>query len=289
MSSRTDLLSSDFLSKLSRLSYLLKKKASLQEGLHLGSDSGGHFEFEDYRLYHPGEDLRHLDWNVYARTEKFYLKRFSRERDQFIAVFLDLSNRMDFGHPNKLDRALQITAGLAYLTLHQKSKIKIFAGAKKDSKIYHSPRHLPMVLKYLMGLQAAPNSGIRNNVRRILAQRPQSMVVISDFLEPFLFQEFQYLLGKRSSFGLIQILAPEEENPPWRGWWNLKSVETSEIREFRFNPEILQRYKHLLGQYRESLRTFSLKHSLFFQSHSSALPLESWLENLHLEGNLFVR
>lgn len=289
MSTRTNLLSNDFLSKLARLSYLLEKKASLQEGLQLGKDAGGQFEFEDYRLYHPGEDLRHLDWNVYARTEKFYLKRFSRERDHFIAVFLDLSPRMDFGHPNKLDLALQIAAGLAYLCLHQKSRFRIFAGAKKDSKWFHAPQQFSSVLKYLMALQPESEGGIVPHLRRVLAHRPQSCVCISDFLEPNLFQEFQFLLGKRASFGLLQVLAPEEENPPWNGWWNLKSLENGENREIRFSLPMIQAYKHRLGQYRESLRSFSLKHGLFFQTHSSALAFEFWLEHLHLEGKLFVR
>lgn len=291
MTRRTDLLSQEFFLKLSRLSYYLEKKASLEEGLSHSTQQGGSFEFEDYRAYHPGDDLRHLDWNVYARIEKFYLKRFARERDQFFAIFIDINNRMDFGDPNKFDLALQLAAGMAYLALHQKSRVKIFAGNTpiQDSKMFRDKKQIKNVLQYLMNLVPQQTKEMKGTLRRILPHRPQTSIFISDFFEPNLLHEFQFLLERKLSYGLIQILAQEEEHPSLLGWWHLKSLETGEIREVRLTQHHLERYQRHLAQYRETLRNFSVKHRLPFLSRNVALPFEKWMELLHLEGSFFSR
>ena len=89
-------------------------------GLHRSPDFGFSQEFAEYQAYTPGDDLRHIDWNVYARSEKLYLKRFRGETNSFLTILLDASNSMQFGshRVNKMDYARYLAASLFYLAIH---------------------------------------------------------------------------------------------------------------------------------------------------------------------------
>src|SRR5476649_2160639 len=89
-------------------------------GLHRSPDFGFSQEFAEYCAYNPGDDLRHVDWNVYARTERMYLKRYHGETNSLLTVLLDASNSMQFGSHgvNKMDYARYLVASLFYLAIH---------------------------------------------------------------------------------------------------------------------------------------------------------------------------
>src|SRR5215469_332791 len=89
-------------------------------GLHRSPDFGFSQEFAEYRAYTPGDDLRHVDWNLFARTERCYLKRYRGETNSQLTVLLDASNSMEYtsGPPKKMDYARFIAASLFYLAIH---------------------------------------------------------------------------------------------------------------------------------------------------------------------------
>src|SRR5271166_3388519 len=89
-------------------------------GLHRSPDFGFSQEFAEYQAYTPGDDLRHVDWNVYARTERMYLKRYRGETNSPLTILLDASNSMQFGSHgvNKMNYARYLSASLFYLALH---------------------------------------------------------------------------------------------------------------------------------------------------------------------------
>jgi len=130
------LFDSDFLKKLEYLSLvsrrvfrgqLLAQRRTMQ--------MGGGIEFADHRDYTPGDDLRYLDWNVFARLGEPLLKRFQEEEDLHVYLFLDCSRSMGFGDPSKFDYARQITAALAYIGLADLDRVSVssFAGDLLDS------------------------------------------------------------------------------------------------------------------------------------------------------------
>src|ERR1700691_1032848 len=90
-------------------------------GLHRSPDFGFSQEFAEYQAYNPGDDLRLIDWNVYARSEKLYLKRYRGETNSFLTILLDASNSMQFGshRVNKMDYARYLAASLFYLAIHE--------------------------------------------------------------------------------------------------------------------------------------------------------------------------
>ncbi len=90
-------------------------------GLHRSPDFGFSQEFAEYRMYTPGDDLRHVDWNVFARTERAYLKRYRGETNTRVTVMLDLSKSMDFGaKPNKIEYARYLVSSILYLAVQQR-------------------------------------------------------------------------------------------------------------------------------------------------------------------------
>ena len=88
---------------------------------------GGGIEFADHREYSPGDDLRYLDWNVFARHDELLLKRFQEEEDLHVYIFLDLSRSMEFGQPSKFDLARQLAAALAYIALADLDRVAVLA------------------------------------------------------------------------------------------------------------------------------------------------------------------
>src|SRR6201986_585026 len=89
-------------------------------GLHRSPDFGFSQEFAEYRAYTPGDDLRHVDWNVFARTERSYLKRYRGETNSVLTILLDASNSMQFGSQtvDKMDSTRYLGVSLCYLALH---------------------------------------------------------------------------------------------------------------------------------------------------------------------------
>src|SRR6202049_850814 len=91
-------------------------------GLHRSPDFGFSQEFAEYRAYTPGDDLRHVDWNVFARSERMYLKRYRGETNSQLLILLDTSASMSFGSQavNKLDYTRYLAACLSYMAVHQR-------------------------------------------------------------------------------------------------------------------------------------------------------------------------
>src|SRR6202453_4149634 len=89
-------------------------------GLHRSPDFGFSSEFAEYRPYTPGDDLRHVDWNLYARTDRTYLKRYRGETNSQLTILLDASNSMQFASHavSKMDYARYTAASLFYLAIH---------------------------------------------------------------------------------------------------------------------------------------------------------------------------
>src|ERR1700735_2717600 len=109
-------------------------------GLHRSPDFGFSQEFAEYRAYSPGDDLRHVDWNVFARTERMFLKRYRGETNSQLLVLLDTSASMGFGSHavNKLDFARYMAACLVYMASHQRDAAGLIV-FDEDVKNYVAP------------------------------------------------------------------------------------------------------------------------------------------------------
>src|SRR6188508_1408271 len=122
----TSLLSNRDLDRLARLRLSVSRRfTNRARGEHLAAKGGTSTEFCDYRDYAPGDDVRYVDWNIFARIQRPYLKQFHQEEEMHVAVLVDASNSMLF--ENKLVLARQLAAALGVLGLHGNEKVSAYA------------------------------------------------------------------------------------------------------------------------------------------------------------------
>jgi uncharacterized protein (DUF58 family) len=130
-----------FLRKLDRLSLLTRQAMSGEmQGERRSPRRGASVEFADFRPYTPGDDIRQIDWNLYARMERFFLKLFVAEEELTIHMLIDNSRSMDWGEPNKLHYARQAAGAFGYITLSSLDRVTVTAfGAGTEGGAWQLP------------------------------------------------------------------------------------------------------------------------------------------------------
>ncbi len=156
-------------------------------GLHRSPDFGFSQEFAEYRMYTPGDDLRHVDWNVFARTERAYLKRYRGETNTRVTVMLDLSKSMEFGaKPSKLEYSRYLVSSLLYLAVQQRDAAGLILFDDEVRLFVPPSSRVGQLQKLLHGVEKA-EVGQHTNFSKPFAQflefvrRRGVVVVVSDF------------------------------------------------------------------------------------------------------------
>jgi uncharacterized protein (DUF58 family) len=184
-------------------------------GLHKSPHRGSSVEFAEYRSYMPGDDLRRLDWRVFGRTDRFYIREFEAETNLRLYVVLDCSASMAFegAAGRRFDMAQRLAASLAYLAVHQGDAAGLLCvGGKKMPEIppRRNPAHLQLILETLDGAQPKGETKLTQELHDLAERiRPRGfVVVISDFFtEPEeLINALQHLRFRKHDLALFQIL-----------------------------------------------------------------------------------
>ncbi|MHB9131684.1 MAG: DUF58 domain-containing protein [Armatimonadota bacterium] len=254
-----DLLTPDFMRKLERLSLVLTRTfAGRMHGERRSIHRGSSVEFADFRNYVHGDDLRHVDWNVYARLEKLFLKLYVDEEDLHVHLLIDTSRSMGYGTPTKLRAAERICAALGYIALCGFDRLSITAVADRLGARMSNIRGKGQafaLLSWLKGLRAdgATDFGRVLKEYALRARTPGVVIVVSDFLAPGIEEGLRALVGRHFAPTLIQVLAPEEVNPPIAGDLRLVDAETGEAHEVTVTQGLLRRYRQRLEAYQQML------------------------------------
>ena len=239
-----------FLRRLESLALTIRRTAAgRSHGLRRSRRIGAGLEFADHRDYVPGDDLRHLDWNLYGRLERRALRLYEEDEDLAIDVLVDASASMGLGRPSKLDLALQIGAALAYVGLSNLDRVAVAAlgeagGATPPAR--GKGRILP-ILRALDGVRAAGRAPFSESVRGFLARRRGRrrglVALVSDFYDPNGARAaLEVVQRHRLEAIAVQISAPEELAPALRGDVQLLDVETGAARELTISPRALADY-----------------------------------------------
>lgn len=212
-------------------------------GLHRSPDFGFSQEFAEYRMYVPGDDLRHVDWNVFARTERAYLKRYRGETNTQVTIILDASIGMAYGRKiRKFDYARYLAASLAYLASQQRDAIGLLVFDEDVIHYTHASARQGQLTRVLNGINQSEPRGRTNfkkpftHVQEFLKRRGL-YVVISDFYgdpEETL-KAIAPLRGQGSEVVLFHIFDPDEMNPTFSGPVVLIDMETGD--EMEVTPE----------------------------------------------------
>ena len=209
-------------------------------GLHRSPDFGFSQEFAEYRAYYPGDDLRHVDWNVFARTERMYLKRYRGETNTQLTILLDASRSMKFtSHKlEKLEYAKFLAASLAYLAHLQRDATGLIV-FDDEVRNYVRPSSRQGQLARLLNAIGSATAGTRTNFAhpfqtlQEFLRRRGVVVAISDFWESpeSVIKTVEPLRYRGNELILFHVLDPEEIRPKLRYPVLLEDLETGEAME----------------------------------------------------------
>jgi uncharacterized protein (DUF58 family) len=256
-----ELLSAEFMTRLEQLEILSRKIfIGRMKGERRSKKRGESVEFADYRNYVVGDDLRFLDWNIYARLERLLLKLFLEEEDLNVTVLLDVSKSMDWGDPHKGLYVKRVAAALAYIGLCNYDRVSLYAYSSTLAREMAGVRGRRMVSQVIRFLEDVPYEGVSDftAVAKRFAVRYQGkgvVVVLSDFLDKGGYAEgIRYLLSRDLDLYVVQVLSPDEIDPMLAGDLKLKDVEDDDIAEVTISAPLLKKYKANLQAYCQELK-----------------------------------
>jgi uncharacterized protein (DUF58 family) len=275
----TPLLESATLRRLEALALQVRRAVSGQLGGERRSRRHGRsVEFADFRTYTPGDDFRLIDWNAYARLDRFMLRLFVAEEELPLSVFVDLSGSMDWGTPNKALVARQLAGAIAYVALAALDRVRltIFADGPTSGGAPYRGRRAAAEL--FARLQSFPVGGVTDYARLtwpIAHQRPGMSVLISDGLGQASMEPAIAALQRAKQEGaVLQLLAPQETAPDWSGDARLKDAESGLEREFTSTPVTQAAYLKALARRSEEIELAAHRRGLRFARLSTSQPLE---------------
>jgi len=295
------LLTPELLRRLEQFQLLAARRSkSSAKGERRSKARGQSVEFADFRNYVAGDDFRYLDWNLYGRLDKLFLKLYEEERELPVRIFLDASESMTFGAPPKFDFARQVAAAVGYVALCGFDRVTVHIFPEPDPAApnvdaaalstemaarggLRSVRGRKSSLQFFQNLSnvtargaADLNEGLR---RGALSSRQTGVaVVLSDFLDPDGYESgLNALIGRGFQVNAIQILAPEELNPGTYGDLRLVDSETGVMQEVTFGKYRLKAYQQTVQNFCQRLREFCQGRGMSFFSVSSETPLEQLL------------
>lgn len=257
------LLDPDFLHRLEQLELVTRKIfAGRLKGERRSRRKGQSVEFADYRPYVAGDDLRFLDWNLYARLDRLFLRLFLEEEDLHFYLLLDASLSMDFGSPSKLHYCRQVAAALGFVGLVNLDRVVVQAFTDRllpGPPALRGRRSLGRLLDYLGRVQPAGPGDLTRALRAFTLQCSGRgiVVVLSDFMDRAGYEEaLRYLVARQMDVYVIQVLAAEEVDPDLNGDLKLVDVEDADTAEITVTGPLLRRYRENLAAHRAGLHDF---------------------------------
>jgi uncharacterized protein (DUF58 family) len=293
------LLTSELLRRLEQFQLLAARRAkSSAKGERRSRARGQSVEFADYRTYVHGDDFRYLDWNLYARLDRLFLKLYEEERELPVRIFLDSSESMTFGEPRKFDFARQVAAAVGYVALSGFDRVSVipFPALANDGEsaavrtlelaargALRSVRGKKSAIQFfqnLSNLTAGGPADLNEALRRgaLEARQTGLALVLSDFLDPAGYETgLNALVGRGFQVDLVQILAPEELSPSSFGDLRLVDSESGAMQEVTFGRYRMKAYQQTVQNFIQRLREFCQARGINFFTASSNTSLEELL------------
>ena len=279
---------SEFLKKLEYLSLISRR---IFRGQLLAQKRtkqlGGGVEFADHRNYVKGDDMRYLDWNLYARLGNQLIKRFEEEEDLHVYFLLDCSRSMAIEYRNKnggyskFDYARQIAAALAYIALSDLDRVSVVAFADKVYGTFPLIRGKQHILSLLRFLEALPTTGETTSLKASVSEflhrkhRTGLAVIISDFYAPEGFQTAVDTL-RYSQFepNLIQVHDIAEVSPQLLGDIQLCDVESGLTQNVTISENVLRRYKQKMNNFFASINRYCIENGYGCTLSPTVVPFD---------------
>lgn len=247
---------------------ILRAKRSFlgsRQGGHLSLKKGHGIEFSDFRAYELGDNPRDIDWGVYARTDRLFIKRFQEEEDLSVLIFVDQSKSME----SKWNEAWTLGAGLGFVALASQDTVltdRKFVGLKSFNNLKKTIPKRPQGRSFVEGL--------RDSLSKI--RFPGIMIIISDFLMPIEEIETGINLCRAKNLEIItiRILSKEDRNPELLlGATELIDSESGKSLPVAVNKEVIQTFYNEFNKHKKSLEElFTYSGIKYFEVKDKVIP-----------------
>lgn len=276
------LLSPELMTQLERLELVTRKifRGRLK-GERRSRRQGQSVEFADFRPYVPGDDPRFIDWNLFARLERLYLKLFLEEEDLHFYALLDASTSMDFGEPSKLHYARQLAAALGFVGLCRADRVQIETlgtSHRRPAPAFRGRTSLWRMLAHLEQIAPGENVPLAEGVRHFcLRHRGKGIVVLlSDLLDKQGFETpLRMLAAQQMDVYVVQVLSPVELEPELKGDLQLVDCEDRDVADLTISRPLLDRYRKTLAAFLASARDFCTRRGMTYVLADTRTPLET--------------
>ena len=283
-------LNDEFFSRLETLSLEMRADlAGFFGGKHLVKTYGQTVEFADYREYALGDDIRRIDWNLYSRFEKFFLKLFTDERQMHTQIFIDCSASMGKDNPQKAAFTVGIAAALGYLSVHNMDKVsyKLIKGNHAEDP-FGTIVGKRAFFSAMTGLEALTFEGESDIDAAVVGcentgNNDGLTLIISDFFTDSDWRRaVDYLSYKKRQVLLIQVMTPEERDPSYSGRVNLIDSEAEDLtdtKNMKMNIDISAQmaYEDALKDLESDLYNFCVSRGATFITIPTDQPIEKVL------------
>jgi len=249
------MINTDFLQQLDRFHLVVKKRVTSNYMGPRRSIATGHgLTFKDHRIYSPGDDIRLIDWRLFARTDDLHIKTYEEERNLTVHIIMDFSASMGFGKPiSKFDYASMIGVGYGYLSMKENEKFQ-FSTFSEELDVFQPRRgmsQLASMVFHLNNIKTQGHSKLLDSIlqyKKLIGTRSM-LVLVSDFLvdiEEII--EALYLIGDYE-VKIIQILDPIEKNLAMQGDFKLIDSESNEMLRTYISPRSRVQYQQMLDRH----------------------------------------
>jgi uncharacterized protein (DUF58 family) len=275
------LLDPEFLARLEQLE-LVSRKIFLgrMKGERRSKKKGQSVEFADYRNYVVGDDLRFLDWNLYARLDRLFLRLFMEEEDLHFYILIDNSLSMDFGTPTKLHYAKQIAAALGFIGLVNLDRVMIEAFNNRLTQTMPAARgrrSLWRMMDFLQKIEPAGPSDLKQALKTfsIKCSGKGVVILLSDLMDKNGYEDaLRYLVARQLDIYVVQILSQEEIDPEIVGDLRLVDIEDDDVAEITVSGPLLKRYKQNLAAFRAGIHEFCTRRGAMYLFTSNQVPFD---------------
>ena len=273
-------IDTEFVSALNRLRPILKKKIYTdRQGDHETTQGGDGLVFRDFKAYSPGDDFRHIDWRIYARTDKFYIRRFESERNFTVHILVDSSASMNFGSDNHTKFEFSAMVGLGFAFMAQKNNEKFNLNTFTEHVTSFKPRkgsgNLAHLFQYMNELKVDGKSNFIQSMdeykKRITSK--SLIVFISDFLYDL--DEVAEVLGRyrKSEVFVVQVLDIQERELAISGDVILEDAETHDKMRTFVSNRFKNTYRQKLEEHIAELKDVCEHNGANFISVSTNTPI----------------
>jgi uncharacterized protein (DUF58 family) len=256
----------------------------LRQGERRSPFRGRGVEFADYRPYSPGDDLRLVDWNIYARLQTVLVRLFHEDRNLSLHVHLDASASMDFGSPNKAEHGANLTACLALLGLLRRDSVSVGISGARAPKAVVKGENTKIFTQILDALERTQPDGVAAPWRRLraqLTQKPDRLCLISDML----YEDDDVEMMLRTAAGsarfpvLLHVLSEVELNPPLDDPMEALDAETGQVMFVKSGRNAQKLYQQHLRAWLDKLQTRCRALNIVYVSAYNTIPTRELLQD----------